>query len=616
MQQITRPTAVSIAFVAIGLLSWAVIWWALVQQPSQVGIDLTNPMVAQGTLGRDPEGVWFTGDTQVVVDRFVDTPWRALQWRWRQAPGAPLAVQLQLESRQFRIDANPQWRVVRLLMPTVTQRMPLNVTSATQRVVGDSRDLGVLVDQLQVVRLATPPWWALAVVSDYWLLIGVAAVWLWRGRWLGVCALVLFSAVYVVLFIQEAQSGFGYSSIWLERSGRIGAVLLVGWWVWRRRGQQLLVADAAVPLAKRRFGLDVMRAVAVLCVVVSHVTPLLFVEWSSNRDVFRWLIYLGPVGVDIFFALSGYLIGGIVLRTIAEFNQFAVVRLFWVRRWLRTLPVAYVSAVVVWFVAAPTDVWSYVASILFVGTVNPAAVTKELVFWWSLAAEELFYLVLPLLIYVITKKHPALRAFGLSIAIIGASAIVARAGLMVVSDALLWRNINLAPYARLDSMVWGVLMVWVRNYRPQWFSQIAQAGFAPGLVIFAAGVTLLVDQQRWDALAMFAGHTVVVIGASLLIPVCESLPPFRWGLLNRICGGIALVSYSAYLYHGMLVTLLERWFGVATSWPMLGGVLLLYMGTVFGVATVSYLLVEAPVLRWRDSHFPDQRTQRQNLPPC
>lgn len=616
MQQITRPTAVSIAFVAIGLLSWAVIWWALVQQPSQVGIDLTNPMVAQGTLGRDPEGVWFTGDTQVVVDRFADTPWRVLQWRWRQAPGAPLAVQLQLESRQFRIDANPQWRVVRLLMPTVTQRMPLNVTSATQRVVGDSRDLGVLVDQLQVVRLATPPWWALAVVSDYWLLIGVAAVWLWRGRWLGVCALVLFSAVYVVLFIQEAQSGFGYSSIWLERSGRIGAVLLVGWWVWRRRGQQLLVADAAVPLAKRRFGLDVMRAVAVLCVVVSHVTPLLFVEWSSNRDVFRWLIYLGPVGVDIFFALSGYLIGGIVLRTIAEFNQFAVVRLFWVRRWLRTLPVAYVSAVVVWFVAAPTDVWSYVASILFVGTVNPAAVTKELVFWWSLAAEELFYLVLPLLIYVITKKHPALRAFGLSIAIIGASAIVARAGLMVVSDALLWRNINLAPYARLDSMVWGVLMVWVRNYRPQWFSQIAQAGFAPGLVIFAAGVTLLVDQQRWDALAMFAGHTVVVIGASLLIPVCESLPPFRWGLLNRICGGIALVSYSAYLYHGMLVTLLERWFGVATSWPMLGGVLLLYMGTVFGVATVSYLLVEAPVLRWRDSHFPDQRTQRQNLPPC
>lgn len=616
MQQITRPTAVSIAFVAIGLLSWAVIWWALVQQPSQVGIDLTNPMVAQGTLGRDPEGVWFTGDTQVVVDRFADTPWRALQWRWRQAPGAPLAVQLQLESRQFRIDANPQWRVVRLLMPTVTQRMPLNVTSATQRVVGDSRDLGVLVDQLQVVRLATPPWWALAVVSDYWLLIGVAAVWLWRGRWLGVCALVLFSAVYVVLFIQEAQSGFGYSSIWLERSGRIGAVLLVGCWVWRRRGQQLLVADAAVLLAKRRFGLDVMRAVAVLCVVVSHFTPLVFVEWSSNRDIFRWLVYLGPVGVDIFFALSGYLIGGIVLRTIAEFNQFAVVRLFWARRWLRTLPAAYVSAVMVWFVAAPTDVWSYVASILFVGTVNPAAVTKELEFWWSLAAEELFYLVLPLLIYVITKKHPALRAFGLSIAIIGASAIVARAGLMVVSDAVLWRNINLAPYARLDSMVWGVLMVWVRNYRPQWFSQIAQAGFAPGLVIFAAGVTLLVDQQRWDALAMFAGHTVVVIGASLLIPVCESLPPFRWGLLNRICGGIALVSYSAYLYHGMLVTLLERWFGVATSWPMLGGVLLLYMGTVFGVATVSYLLVEAPVLRWRDSHFPDQRTQRQNLPPC
>ncbi len=73
------------------------------------------------------------------------------------------------------------------------------------------------------------------------------------------------------------------------------------------------------------------------------------------------------------------------------------------------------------------------------------------------------------------------------------------------------------------------------------------------------------------------------------------------------------MSYSAYLYHGMIVTMLERWFGAATSWPMLGGVLLLYMVIVFGVATVSYRLVEAPVLRWRDAYFPDQRIAHQNL---
>jgi peptidoglycan/LPS O-acetylase OafA/YrhL len=87
---------------------------------------------------------------------------------------------------------------------------------------------------------------------------------------------------------------------------------MLAWW-WRRR--QPAQPDAYTPPQGRRFGVDVLRAIAVMCVVVAHFTPLVFVEWSSNRDIFSWLVYLGAVGVDIFFALSGYLIGGILLRT-------------------------------------------------------------------------------------------------------------------------------------------------------------------------------------------------------------------------------------------------------------------------------------------------------------
>ena len=599
--------------IGVIVLGWMCIWYIFGLQPVQVRLDLTNPQIARGTFGSDPEGVWFTGNTQIVVSRFINTPWQSLAWRWRQAPGTPLDVHIHLDTRHFTTVAPVQWRVVRLLMPRVEPQTRLDIRSGTNHIVGDSRDLGMIMSQLTVVRLATPVWWDYGVVADYWVLIVIMGIWLavWQGQWLGVGALSLFSAVYIVMLAQEVLSGFANPTLWIDRGSRLGVIGLMAGWTWWRWIRQPARMRDNVPPPGRRFGLDVVRAVAVLCVVCSHFTPLLFVQWSGDRTVFRWLIYLGPIGVDIFFVLSGYLIGGIVLRTVTHFTDFATVTHFWMRRWLRTLPVAYVSAIVVWFVAAPQDLRSYFASIFFVGALHPAYIAKELVFWWSLGVEELFYVLLPLLLYVLSKKIPAARAFLVSSAIIGGSALVLRAVLLMVSDESLWRNVNLTVYARLDSLVWGVVVVWIRNYRPQWFTRIVQQGFAPGALIFGVGVAFLVDQYRWDALAMFGGHTIVVIGTSLLIPVCEALPQFRLLAVNRVITGIALVSYSLYLYHGMIVDLLVRLFGAATSWPMLVGLAIGYAGIAFGVASISYYVVEVPLLRWRDIRFPPQQRNSQ-----
>ncbi len=86
--------------------------------------------------------------------------------------------------------------------------------------------------------------------------------------------------------------------------------------------------------------------------------------------IFRWFVSAGDVGVDIFFALSGYLIDGILLRELPRLGQWDVVRRFWARRWLRTLPAAYVSALLVWLIAAPHDMTAYLLSIFFVAKVN------------------------------------------------------------------------------------------------------------------------------------------------------------------------------------------------------------------------------------------------------
>jgi hypothetical protein len=117
------------------------------------------------------------------------------------------------------------------------------------------------------------------------------------GRWLRVGVLLFFSSVYLAMLLQETASGFANPSLWLDHNSRyvLSALMLCFAWGQRRR---LVVALAP---SGRRFGLDVMRAVAITCVVIAHSTPLFFEEWNSVRDIFKWFIDLGTIGVDIFF---------------------------------------------------------------------------------------------------------------------------------------------------------------------------------------------------------------------------------------------------------------------------------------------------------------------------
>lgn len=612
MQRIMRHDTILISFIAIGLLSWVVIWWALSAQPPRVTIDLTNPLLAEGTLGSDPEGVWLTGNTQVAADRFVDTPWRALHWRWRHASGLPLPVQLQLESRQISADASTQWRVVHLLMPTVRHHTLLDIQSGTYTVAGDSRNLGVMVTQLQVERLPTSPWQLFFVVCDYWILIGAAWLWLWRGREIGAVVLVIVSFVYLAMLIQEAASGFANASLWLDHNSRYILSALMVCFAWVERGRRVV----ALAPSGRRFGLDVMRAVAIVCVVIAHSTPLFFEEWNRVRDIFKWFVNLGSIGVDMFFALSGYLIGAILLRALDQFNDPAVLKRFLMRRWLRTLPAAYVSAIVVWFIAAPKDIFDYFASILFVGSVNPFRFSNEMNFWWSLSIEELFYVLFPVVLFLLIKKIPQQRAFIMTIGIVAGIGLLSRMLLiwyLQYSPIDYGQKISHISYANLDSMVWGIILQLIRRQHADWFVRLSNIGFAPGALVFTTGVVLLLDPLRWEHLTILSCHILVTVGAVLMIPAFESIKTLGWNHIDRIVTWIALISYSLYLYNCIIGFFAVGNYGSASSWEMLAYSLTVYFGLTVILSALSYYLVEAPVLRWRDAHFPDQQSQNQSL---
>jgi peptidoglycan/LPS O-acetylase OafA/YrhL len=95
-------------------------------------------------------------------------------------------------------------------------------------------------------------------------------------------------------------------------------------------------------ITERIFGLDLMRAVSIVAVFLSHSMPL---NPLDNYFPFGWL----GLGVEAFFVLSGFLIGRIILRTVLQPGiSWKAVKVFWVNRWLRTLP-AYLLALAIYY---------------------------------------------------------------------------------------------------------------------------------------------------------------------------------------------------------------------------------------------------------------------------
>lgn len=102
---------------------------------------------------------------------------------------------------------------------------------------------------------------------------------------------------------------------------------------------------------KRNYGLDILRSIAVLGVLVAHSLQILHI--SSSENLFWSVIASGGLlGVELFFILSGFLIGRILIKLLNEckslpINQkFDKLRYFWIRRWFRTLPMYYLMLIV------------------------------------------------------------------------------------------------------------------------------------------------------------------------------------------------------------------------------------------------------------------------------
>lgn len=363
----------------------------------------------------------------------------------------------------------------------------------------------------------------------------------------------------------------------------------------------------------RSNGLDNLRALAIALVFMYH-----YMVFVSGEATFGWASSVGWVGVDLFFVLSGYLIGNQLFSGLVARRDLSLPR-FYARRALRTWPVFWLVLAAYFIFPSvmggkpPPPLWTFLTFTqnyqLQPGTAFSHA--------WSLCIEEQFYLVLPLVVLLAVKVGSrriqawllllALLAFGITARWVLWSEYGLEAG--GKGDGY-YPNVYYATLGRFDEFLPGIAVALVKNYHPLLWQRLLARGaalFAVGLVSVLAilyGVLFhyYIDDYGYPFFMSVFGYSLVAMAFSLL--VASALSPHS--PLQRIkipgANSLALWSYSIYLTHKPVGFILKGYLApYALSQPVL---VVVIAAASIALGAVLYRLVELPFMQWRDRGFP------------
>lgn len=354
---------------------------------------------------------------------------------------------------------------------------------------------------------------------------------------------------------------------------------------------------------RRLSGLDLLRAIAITWVMLFHSYIV-----GGLGEKFEWLSRFGWAGVDIFFVLSGYLIGSQVLRPLQRGEQMRF-RAFYARRAWRILPVfAVVLALYALFPAireAPgLQPWWQFATFtlnLLIDYDNNQAFSHA----WSLCVEEHFYLLFPLLAWWLTRRPSTAKFVGICLGVIVLGIALRTA--VWLHDAALdpprnWfiEDIYYPTWMRLDGLLIGVMLAALRVYRPLQWSRLqlhANALTLAGLVTCVLAFWLFRD--RTGLLANAIGWPLLSFGFGMLVfaGADDRSVLGRWRVPGA--GWIASISYSLYLSHKLAF----HWVQTTLVMPLQWHGLQAFMAYAFAVLLLGaalHYLIERPFLRLRD----------------
>lgn len=362
----------------------------------------------------------------------------------------------------------------------------------------------------------------------------------------------------------------------------------------------------------RVHGLDTLRALAVTLVVLHH-----YVLFVSDAPTFGWVGEVGWVGVDLFFALSGYLIGNQIFAALKSQGGFSLKR-FYARRLLRTLP-NYWVVLALYFLwpafrgGAPLlPLWEY-ASFIQNFALEPGSAFSHS---WSLAIEEQFYVLLPglaLLGAVFGAQFGApLRLAWVAIALAFVASMLIRADLwqeMAGQKHQLYfyfKYIYYSSFCRYDELLAGVALALLRNHHPAGWARLTRHGNLMGglgLLACAVAFRFFLDDRYGFGITVF-GFPLMALGFSLLIVAAVAEGSLLRSLRVPGAGPLALWSYAIYLLHKPVSVMAAKWMraqGFGAEHPLTIAALL-----ALSVLTgwLLYKLVETPFMLLRERYVP------------
>lgn len=361
--------------------------------------------------------------------------------------------------------------------------------------------------------------------------------------------------------------------------------------------------------------LDGLRAIAVLPVMAGH--SMLIGKGADllgkGTDAPVNLLGGGFYGVDIFFVLSGFLITSLLLQEHAAWRTIDF-RAFYVRRALRLGPpmvLTLAGCAIYLLLAGPAagkfDWFAILYAALYVsnfalifGGLRLGMLTPT----WSLSVEEQFYSVWPLIMSRLVRLERRTIVRIIVTMIVGCwilRAILHWAAWKFYSWPL-YGSANHLILARCDGLLSGALVAmaahwgWLaRFFRDSWRAQVAawpSVAVLAAMLIWGPGVK---EGGLYGPAVFYLWYAAASVATAVLIAVLVAAPPKPLLLALRLppVVGIGKISYGLYLYHVPIYAL--------TSLAMLGdqAAVPVALAVVFAVATLSYLLIEKPILGLR-----------------